>query len=271
MSDILDKITSGINKGVAKVGANSKAMLDKAKINTVIGNLEKEKSQLAQLLGLRVYDMYKTGGALMADESVVSFVSEIDSRAQLIAAQQEQLRQIEAEVNLVAGGARPLTRGGATCACGNLNAEGVKFCAKCGSPQQAASVEVPTTGPVIPVEEPGHAPVEDGALCACGIANPEGTKFCYACGSPQQAAPVEAPAGPVIPVEEPGHAPVEDDVLCACGIANPEGAKFCYGCGGALPGRPEPGIADAVPSGLCGCGQVNPEGMNFCINCGGRL
>lgn len=130
MADIFDKMAAGINKGIAAVGANSKAMVEKAKINTIIKNLENEKKQLAELLGMKVYTAFAEGNEASKDE-VESFCNEITRRTELIAAQHEELRRIELEASMVTGSGKANT---AACRCGNVNTEGSKFCSKCGSP-----------------------------------------------------------------------------------------------------------------------------------------
>ena len=132
MADIFDKITGGFNKGVAVVGANSKAVVEKAKINTAIKNQEEEKRKLAELLGLKVYEIHMSGAGITG-EDIEGFVDGINTRIQNIAEYSDQLEKIEAELRAVAGGGAVLS---VPCAqCGNMNPQGAKFCAKCGNPQ----------------------------------------------------------------------------------------------------------------------------------------
>ena len=130
MADIFDKMISGINKGVATVGANSKAMIERAKVNTSIKNIEDEKKQLAELLGMKVYTSFAAGQD-MPKEEIENFCSEITKRLEQIAQQQEELKRIEDEAKMVTGGSNKVYS--AKCACGNVNTEGAKFCAKCGN------------------------------------------------------------------------------------------------------------------------------------------
>ena len=133
MSDIFGKIVGGINKGVATVGANSKAMVEKAKINATINNLEAERKQLVHLLGARVYDMYKANSEVSIDEGITNFVQEIEKRLELIIEQKEQLSRIEEEVSMVTSGTKPVAQGSASCVCGQINQESAKFCVACGN------------------------------------------------------------------------------------------------------------------------------------------
>ena len=84
MPSFLEKVTEGINKGVATVGANSKAMMEKARINTVISNLENEQKQLTQLLGQRVYELFNANNNISADDGIANFVVEIAKRLNLL-------------------------------------------------------------------------------------------------------------------------------------------------------------------------------------------
>lgn len=133
MADIFDKMVAGINKGVATVGVGSKAMVEKAKVNSIINNLEKEKKQLAELLGIKVYDLRAQDADITA-EDVEGFVSEIGKRNQLIEEQKQQLRRIELETSMVTGAQQQYAAGPSACKCGHANVQGAKFCAGCGSP-----------------------------------------------------------------------------------------------------------------------------------------
>ena len=135
MAGLFDRVVDGINRGVATVGANSKAVMDKAKVNAAISNLDGERLHLAQLLGLKIYEMYKSKGEIAIDQGMTSLMGEIDKRVELIAKQQESLKRIDEEVSLVTGGGRPAgVEVGTSCAgCGHINHTGAKFCAGCGS------------------------------------------------------------------------------------------------------------------------------------------
>jgi hypothetical protein len=135
MSGFLNKVAGGLNKGVATVSANTKAMADKSKVKAVIANLENERKQLTQLLGQKIYDMHMQTGEISVDESISSFIAEITRRQELVKEQNEEIARIEAEVNMVTGGTRGAAPAGSVaCACGHLNSAGFKFCAGCGTP-----------------------------------------------------------------------------------------------------------------------------------------
>lgn len=132
MADIFDKIVVGINKGVATVGANSRAMVEKAKINTAIEKLEAEKTQLINLLGQKVYDMKINVGEIAVEE-ISGFVNQIKQRDENILHQKSELQRIEYEVKQVTQGTSDASQGsGVACECGYTNSTTAKFCAKCG-------------------------------------------------------------------------------------------------------------------------------------------
>ena len=133
MPKFFDKIGNGINKGVATASANAKAVMEKTKINAVISNLENEHTQLARLLGQRVYDMYKINGEIAVDDGMSNFIAEIEKRLMQIEQQKEQLRRVDDELSMVTGKTQEDSLSGAACDCGSVNAEGAKFCAKCGN------------------------------------------------------------------------------------------------------------------------------------------
>jgi len=137
MSGFMKKLKDGVDKGVATVGANSKAMVEKSKVKTAINNLEGERKQLCQLLGQKIYDTYTETAEINADESVTSFIFEITKRVELIKEQNEEMARIEEELNRVVGSGQPAAmppQDGLSCSCGRINSATAKFCAGCGSP-----------------------------------------------------------------------------------------------------------------------------------------
>ena len=132
MGKFLNRVSEGLNKSVATVSANSKAMVEKSKVNSIIKNLENEHAQLIELLGKKVYENYKSNGDF-SDAGAINFVTEIDNRLELIEQQKEQLKRIDEEVTLVTKGTVAPPQGDAPCECGKVNAPEAKFCAGCGS------------------------------------------------------------------------------------------------------------------------------------------
>ena len=154
MADFFSKIAGGINKGVATVGANSKAMMEKTRVKGVITNLENERRQYIQALGQKTYDIHAETGEITATEEVNAYLAEITRRLEMTQQQNEELARIDAELAAATGGgAQP-------------------------APQQPF---VPQ--PFNPQPIPPQAPA--ATACACGHQNPISAKFCAGCGSPQ--------------------------------------------------------------------------------------
>ena len=166
MPSFLDKVVVGINKGVSTVGASSKAMVEKAKINTAINTLEGERTQLLQLLGQRVYDLFEETGEITVDKGITNFIAQIKQRIEFIAEKQVELKRIDDELKNVTGsGAANIAD---TSKCGQCGANvpyNNTFCSSCGSkmPEQPA--------------------VQQSAVCkGCGNEIAEGMMFCTGCG-----------------------------------------------------------------------------------------
>ena len=257
--------TTGANHGYGAPGAR-----EKAEINAAIGSLEKEKEQLALLLGQKIYDMYKAKGEIIVDEGVGSFISEIDTRADLIARHQEQLRRIDGGANMVVSGAGPFAQGVVPCTCGHIDPEAMEFCAMCGKPQRA-------TEPAAWAES--TAAEAKVTTCACGQVNLGSAKFCVVCGRAQQNQPGQGePLTYTVAGDENDNS--QRGLECACDHADSEGADFCAKCGKPQQAKPveaeaatesENEAAAEIDSAACACGQINPEGIKFCIGCGKPL
>lgn len=133
MADFFDKVVSGFNKGVATVSTGSKTMIEKTKINALIKNLEDEKKQLAEIIGVKVYQMYMANpenDIPMAE--VVEVCQQILNRNQQIEEQNKKIAELDAEMEQVKGSGGAINVS-VTCQCGHPNAAGAKFCAKCGN------------------------------------------------------------------------------------------------------------------------------------------
>lgn len=132
MADIFDRMLDGINKGVNSVATGSKTMIEKAKINSAINNLENEKRQLAEVLGVNAYNLYKEG-KLQNLEELGSFCEQIDQKIEAIVAQRQELAKFEQPAPVQTYAANP-SGGTIFCSqCGAQNDAAAKFCAKCGN------------------------------------------------------------------------------------------------------------------------------------------
>lgn len=132
MADFFDKMVDGFNKGVATVSTGSKTMIEKSKINSMIKNIEDEKKQLAEILGIKVYQMCANDPeGVIAKSDVIDICNQITLRNQQIEAHQRRIAELDAEMNQVKG-SQPVNAC-IVCQCGHQNAPGARFCAKCGN------------------------------------------------------------------------------------------------------------------------------------------
>lgn len=130
MAGFFDKVVVGINKGVNSVSEGSKNLVEKAKINVQIQELETKKNQLIQNMGTLVYNLM-TEGTLEAPQCD-GMCAEITAINEKLTSLQGQIKELEApKAQTPASSATPTT--GVTCSCGFRNHEGAKFCAKCGA------------------------------------------------------------------------------------------------------------------------------------------
>jgi hypothetical protein len=133
MAGIFDKVVDGLNKGVATVGANSKAIMERTQVKTIMKNLETERKELADLLGMKIYQNYMENNEIVIDEIIEKYIEEITTRIEGIAAQQIELERIDGEVALVTGGNLSIEQNRLPCACEYVNIQGSNYCEKCGS------------------------------------------------------------------------------------------------------------------------------------------
>ena len=134
MAGFFDKVVVGINKGVNSVSEGSKNLVEKAKLNVQIQELENQKNQILQNMGALVYNL-KAEGTLEAPQCDGMF-QEITAINEKLAGIQDQIKALEApKPQATTVPVTPVTPAatGVTCSCGFQNKEGAKFCANCGT------------------------------------------------------------------------------------------------------------------------------------------
>ena len=140
MSSFIDKISAGVSKGATSVSAHSKAVLEKTKIHTQLKKIEKERAELLQDLGLKVFEEYQEMFQIDADDGIIDIMSEIANRNEAITEKQNRLRYIDEETKTAikkstATQAKAFSFNEAdelSCGCGQINKTAAKFCAACG-------------------------------------------------------------------------------------------------------------------------------------------
>ncbi|MBQ7033526.1 MAG: hypothetical protein IJN25_07715 [Clostridia bacterium] len=135
MADFLDKMIVGINKGVSSVSEGSRAMVEKAKINTAISDAEKTKAQLAQQLGSLTHQAQQNG--LELPENLLAVCGQITACNDRIAELKNRLSEMEAAKAAAQVPAPEAVPTVPVCpSCGTAGRPGGKFCAKCGTALQ---------------------------------------------------------------------------------------------------------------------------------------
>lgn len=179
MANFFEKMVAGIDKGVTSMKDGSKTLVDKARLNTQIQEIQKNKKTMFTNLGELVYNLQVSG--VIDIEQCRGMCNEVTSFDAQIEQLQKQVEELEMRKVAPTYTAPATVAGGVACPnCSTVNEPGAKFCAGCGSPIPEAPVAV---------EEPviTQAPVEaapSGFTCPnCETINEPGAKFCAGCGS----------------------------------------------------------------------------------------
>lgn len=133
MARVFDKMVVGINKGINAVGESSKLMIEKAQLNTVLQDAEKERRRIYMEMGELVYNLHKKGEIyiencqVMCDEikNVNKRIVELHIQLKDLESQKQSLLSLESNTVYESGE-------DIVCACGYRNRGTSKFCAKCG-------------------------------------------------------------------------------------------------------------------------------------------
>jgi len=133
MSNFMDKIKTGFNKGVATVSTGSKNIIEKTKLSTLIKNLENEIKDLSANIGIKLYNWcaLNSEGEIPREEFIPLF-KEIAEKNEQIKMHKAKIAELDEEINQVIGS--PSSANTLTCTCGQSNPSGSRFCAGCGKP-----------------------------------------------------------------------------------------------------------------------------------------
>jgi hypothetical protein len=173
----LDNVTSAVNRGTAAAGRGA----DKIKLNARIGELNRQRQNLAAQLGASLYEATRGDAALTAGREAL-----YDGIARIDAEREECQRQIAA-IDEQAAAAATAATGFACAVCGAHMTGADLFCAGCGTPAEKARAQAPAA------PTPAHAA---GPACAsCGAPLGAGDMFCMSCGAKVAALAVSAGAG----------------------------------------------------------------------------
>ena len=125
MSDFLDKVKQGIDKGVAVVSVRSKEALEAARIKGRIGALAEEKKNALEEIGSLVYTLHLHGGHDFGGDvsAKCAAVTELDGQ---IKEKEDEMQRVHREASVELG--IPVC-----ISCGDELSEDDMFCRKCGT------------------------------------------------------------------------------------------------------------------------------------------
>lgn len=161
----LDNVTSAVNRGTAAAGRGA----DKMKLNARIGELNRQRQNLAAQLGASLYEATRADAALVAGREAL-----YDGIARIDAEREECQRQIAA-IDEQAAAAATAATGFACAVCGAHMTGADLFCAGCGTPAEKARAQAPAA--------PAHAAAAGPTCASCGAPLGEGDMFCMSCGA----------------------------------------------------------------------------------------
>lgn len=173
----LDNVTSAVNRGTAAAGRGA----DKMKLNARIGELNRQRQNLAAQLGASLYEATRADAALVVGREAL-----YDGIARIDAEREECQRQIAA-IDEQAAAAATAATGYACAVCGARMSGADLFCAGCGTPAEKARAQAPAA--------PAPAAAAGPACASCGAPLGAGDMFCMSCGAKVAAPAVSADAG----------------------------------------------------------------------------
>lgn len=159
----LDNVTSAVNRGTAAAPRSA----DRIKLNARIGELNKQRQNLAAQLGASLYEVTRGDAALMAGrEALYEGIARVD-------AEREECQRQIAAIDAQAAAAATAATGFACSVCGAHMSGADLFCSSCGAPAERARPQAAPTAAAL-----------SGLVCAsCGAPLGEGDLFCMACGA----------------------------------------------------------------------------------------
>ena len=210
---------------------------EKARLNSQIKDMEKQKVDLFTNAGTLTYNLCSSGKLQIPEcEGIFNEILTLNNRIEEI---RNQIEKIDEARNMAEN---PVIPNGIPCACGRVNVPGARFCAGCGSPITAPPEPPMPAEPEFSSTEyiPGKDEANIGVCPSCGFENKPEAIFCSNCGqSIIGGAPVSEEKADAEPEtaqpEEVEAAPARVQGQCAsCGFVNRPDAVFCAECGSPI-------------------------------------
>jgi hypothetical protein len=135
MDDFLKRLKKEINKGITVVSAKSKELVDAAKINNQITELNDQRTSILTEIGQLVYQMSLDSGATREDSSDdgADRDMQISEKCKMVAELEQQIEVKELELKKLKTDTQE-SLGKAICeSCGAAMDVNTKFCSNCGA------------------------------------------------------------------------------------------------------------------------------------------
>lgn len=164
MSDFLESVRRGVERGITSVGAKSRELLETSELRSQARALDERRRAAIEELGNIAHVMLKRGAL---DEARLREKSEAIARLEAeIKDCEERIEAVHRRTLAVMGqpGAAVVGR----CGCGAAVLEGARFCGSCGTKADGGSAATPQEGPACP---------------QCGGSVRAGARFCGGCGA----------------------------------------------------------------------------------------
>ncbi len=134
MAGFLDNVLNKLNSGIEKVADNSKTMVEKSKLNSAVKNLEAEKKQVYEAIGMKLFEfMVNTTEGDFPREEAFNLCTLVAQKDQEIADIKAQIAALDSAAPVTQQAAMPQENQGLVCSCGFVNAPGAQFCVRCGN------------------------------------------------------------------------------------------------------------------------------------------
>lgn len=205
-----DDLSNTLNRGANATSRGARTI----RLRAQIGDMNRQRSDLASQLGASLYDMTKDDPAYtQGREALYTGIADCDQRREQLQAEIARLEE-EAAAEAAASRIYRCQR------CGNDVKDGDSFCSGCGRPVSEIKAEAQAAAEAAAA---AAAAADTRALCPrCGARVEAGDRFCLACGAPL---PIEVPvsAAPEPPAE--GDGPVQATASEASVVDSPKTAE----------------------------------------------
>ena len=143
MADMLEKLKSSVNRGVATINVKASSSIEKSKLRTHIETLERDIEKLEQKAGIMAFEIWKQeGDYTLLNETFLS-IQQKKEEIELLNAQFAEIDEKNQQILGTSGTDAPAQEASSSSApaqptafcvnCGAGYVKAPKFCTRCGS------------------------------------------------------------------------------------------------------------------------------------------